>query len=107
MSPRTRIGSIKNKKIEIRRRIKSIRNINAVIRIKIGVKTRRRRRIEVGIMILVLITPKNTTKRLELITRLHCKQVILLMARKELLLFGGFDIPFFMYAVMFSFSKFC
>jgi hypothetical protein len=73
LSPRTRIGSIKNKKTEIRRRIKSIRNINAVIKIKIGVKTktRRRRRIEVGIMILVLITPKNTTKRLELITRLQ------------------------------------
>jgi len=32
---------------------------------------------------------------------------IMLMARKELLLLGGFDIPFFMYAVMFSFSKFC
>ena len=31
---------------------------------------------------------------------------IMLMARKELLLLRGFDIPFFMYAVMFSFSKF-
>ena len=73
MSPRTRIGSIKNTKIEIRRRRRSIRNVNTVIKIKIEVKTktRRRRRIEVDIMILVLTIPKNTTIRLELTTCLQ------------------------------------
>jgi hypothetical protein len=70
LSPRTRIGSIKNTKKEIRRRRRrrSTRNVNTVIKIKIEVKTktRRRRRIEVDIMILVLTIPKNTTIRLEL-----------------------------------------
>jgi len=78
LSPRTRIGSIKNTKREIRRRRRrrSTRNVNTVIKIKIEVKTktRRRRRIEVDIMILVLTIPKNTTIRLELTT---CLQLLL------------------------------
>ena len=70
VSPRTR--SIKSTKTEIRIRIririKSIRSASTVIRtevkIKIKIRIRRRRRIEAGIMILVLITQRNTTKRL-------------------------------------------
>lgn len=66
--PKTRRGSIKSTKIKIRRRIKSIRSTNTVIKIKIEVKIKtRRRRIEVDIMIPVVITLRNTMKRLEVI----------------------------------------
>lgn len=68
VSPKTRKGSIKSTKIKIRRRIRSIRSTNTVIKIKIEVKIKtRRRRIEVDIMIPVVITLRNTMKRLEVI----------------------------------------
>lgn len=67
VSPKTRKGSIRSTKIKIRRRIRSIRSTNTVIKIKIEVKIkiRRRRRIGVDITILVVITLRNTMRRLE------------------------------------------
>jgi hypothetical protein len=79
VSLRTRRGSIKSTKTEIRTRIririKSIKSTSTVIKTEVKIKTRRKRRIEVGIMILVLITQRNTMKRLanSLITTLSSK----------------------------------
>jgi hypothetical protein len=64
VSSRTRRRSIKNTKTEIWVRIKSIKGTSTVIKNEVKIKTRRKRRIEVGIMILVLITQRNTMKRL-------------------------------------------
>jgi len=66
VSPRTRRGSIKSTKTEIRIRIRieSIKSTSTVIKTEVKIKTRRKRRIEAGIMILVLIPQRNTMKRL-------------------------------------------
>jgi succinyl-CoA synthetase beta subunit len=63
VSSRTRRGSIENTKTEIWVRIKSIKGTSTVIKSQVKIKTRRKRRIEVGIMILVLITQRNTMKK--------------------------------------------
>lgn len=65
VSLKTRKRSIKSARIKRRRKIKSTRSTNIVIKIEVKTRTRRRRKIEVAIMILVPSTRKNIMRRFE------------------------------------------
>lgn len=59
MSPKTRRGSIRSTRTEIRKRTRSTRSVSVITRIGVKTKIRKRRRTKVGTMILVLTTQRS------------------------------------------------
>lgn len=59
MSPKTRRGSIRSTRTEIRKRTRSTRSVSVITRIGVKTKIRKRRRTKVGTMIPVLTTQRS------------------------------------------------